>query len=745
MGIVLVALLTPVAVGPVGADHENQSITGVTVDAPNQLDYGETGDFYVNVTYENGATVSTSYYQIDQNVTGELSFDKDAHEVTADGDGGTDVKVTVTVDNIRKTVNVTRPRVNASENRTYTFDHDQIDPTITFIGNTTRQQVNDSFVYDFSSLQYGSNNVTTENGELVLETIPAEYTYIDGFEDGDISEYSGDTGDYRVISSGINGSTLDYQSSGGAYNEIVDTSTTQSLGENYTVEMEHGEKDARMDWRLWRESGRNGGLKVLSIETRDGNVGSGNMDLIAPSGTVTVDESTYLDTTLTVYVNTSTDGTVDQKVVASDGTTLATFNYDVDNYAVDTTTGGVAFSGSDNNDAGKLWWDDYRRLESKAVTKSSGYAVVEFTSSTTWDDARLNWTETETGGTVQHYVALDSDDDRNVADETYTEWSDTEEDTYKDIPNGTNVYVKTVLNHSSGDGPSVDRIGAAVGNSSVPTQTEDPKVTITNATVECEISYSGSLSDGATVNVTGGTCIDDSLNDGPNEFNVTTNASVVDWQYTGNRYDTTTKTHTTNITVLAAGVVSVDLLTTSQVFANESYDLIVEATYENGTTLDKTDSATLNSENSTIIGIYESNDTVVAQDAIWQNNLSGSLLLNATVDGVTDNHKTYYAPSDKIKYWDGLRPNVQQTTFISDGGFISLTAALIIGSFAGRLFVRKEQVTSVFANAAIAVTLTALMSALGIISMESFFLGVFVAGGVIILNHKFTGDITLVK
>ncbi|WP_254830907.1 hypothetical protein [Haloglomus salinum] len=462
------------------------------------------------------STETSVDYQFSAQDTNTANFD-----LAADGNG------TAIVTGTGQKLGPQQTLSEVQGDRDVTFDKIQRDSQVTFIGQETQEQGAQDFIQDYSSVpSYDSKNVTVENGELVLDTYQettTTTTVLDDFSDGDIAEYSGDTGSFSV-SNGQLEVTTD--------SDAVIHRNDVTVEQGDVVHLDMGRTSTEATFSAFSFGGSDYLSSYNVVES------SNEWQLKGPQGGT-------LDSGGNGAVDGLNDVTIDVSgqdiVVDVPGGTL-TAPGDASN-----VNGGIGWRGYKDTLGSATWTvgDNVEKETQTTVTKtnSTGRAVTEYTSTETWQEARLNWTETETGGTVQHYVALGSPSG-------YTEWQDADENTFKDITDGQDVYVKTILNHSSGSGPSVDQVQARVKYNQTLTTT-DPSLTVDGTTV----SYTGTLNDSETVVREIGT-----VSDGAQTFDVSTSSGVVNHTYTGHQEGRVhvTKVHlddsnTTTDTFLAQG------------------------------------------------------------------------------------------------------------------------------------------------------------------------------------------------
>lgn len=383
---------------------------------------------------------------------------------------------------------------------------------VTFHGKNVSDTTTFNQGYD-SLPSYETANVTVENGKLALE-IGTTTSIVDDYEDGDISEYSGSTGSFSVDSDRAESGSYSLQNNGGAsYDKIYGdglTSKQPEPGDNITLYIypeAAGSGNGGLQFRVHNASGG----KILNIQAvfwaQKFNLRTGTTD---DKGSYDWPYTQSWHRFEVVWPESDTEP-ITTKLYDSSGNLEATRSaaWDSSNISETTYIGVQGLGGSKSRT---------HNLDNITVTSSTshetGYGITKFDSSTTaWNEAQVAFTQDETNGNVTHYVAFDTpptDPDNFVGFESANVWKEIPED-----PDA--VYVKTVLNRSSGDGPTVDQVDTSLRYEE---PMSNPSFTLNGTTV----SYSGTLGPGETATKSYGDIADGS-------YSVTTDKSF-QWDFT---------------------------------------------------------------------------------------------------------------------------------------------------------------------------------------------------------------------
>lgn len=235
---------------------------------------------------------------------------------------------------------------------------------------TTDKKSGDSFGWDtqteweaFQSKQ--DININSGVLELAQSTV-----IIDDFEDGDIAEYSGETGAATVTQSTTTAQNGDYYvevNAGGTANTIASFE-----GDGLNAYPDQGET-----FRFWTQlrgsvrSHTNYGRQTVGSGDNDSRDGDGYQVVLHDTNTFSLAVNGYFggttlaeDTSVTVNTNEWYEievvwGTDDSHTVTlydSSGTQLTQLSATDSTY----TNGGIALSADNNNDSADVWWDYYR-------------------------------------------------------------------------------------------------------------------------------------------------------------------------------------------------------------------------------------------------------------------------------------------------------------------------------------------------------------------------------------------------
>lgn len=461
------------------------------------------------------------------------------------------------------------------DQKTVTFDHDQNNESVVFTGNTTTEIQNTTFAEDFSTLDaYESGNVTVENGKLGLDTYMVTY---DDFTDSDIGEYNGDTAAFDVDS-------YDqlYPSNADRYhNRIYRSDTGPERGDSFAVRMRVQSGQMRTGFIFGFQDPDN--FYIVNLDGQDGTMelvkwSDGTRNVLDETPTTSSDVTgtiniTYGELTLTAEMNGNTVSADDSE------------------YAGGSMGWNVWFGKGVDTDPIAMW------AESEQLVKN-GYTVHEFTTAEVQSLASLNWSAE---GSTSHYVSF--------GDPTgWTEW--TTQDEWKDLQNGTDVYVKTELSKSAGDGPSVGKFHVATSRI-VSTQTHNPAIDIDGDETN-ETSYTGTLSDGESVVID----LSEDVTTGTQTWTIHTSQGVADWAYQGNNE---ARAHVKNVSVNGVSYTVDQYLPEGQT-----------------TTIPVDNADTLIGENTLKVDLYENSETQYVSRADASGQYEGrSVVSNLTVNGET--------------------------------------------------------------------------------------------------------------
>ena len=429
---------------------------------------------------------------------------------------------------------------SGSGNETFSFDHWQRTGNVTFQGATVNKST--EYTEDFSSVpSYESQNVTTENGELVTDTFPVTIGQ-DRFDDGDIAEYSGDTGAFTENSGVLEGASVTYDSVGPEH-LIINDSDTMSPGQSASFDLNHpgGGPTANLEsgfifayqnsssWYALTGDLSGATKNGISLEYWDGSQLNQLDSTGSPLNGITEFTVEWSENdVITVYREGS-------QVMLAD---VPSQGYSISEGNVGYFTGWDGRSDPRSPETHSYGYvsDGYEISEQQQY--SSGYAIAEY-SPTDSKEIKLNWTDS---GDVTYSISVGDTS-------SFTEV--TSEDVWIDTPDGTPVYVKTTLNSQSA---TVDSLNTSARWKSY---VSDPSITINGTEVA---TYNGTLKQGESV-----TRPIPDLSNGSHSFNVSSTTAVpVEWEYTGNNDG---RTYVSAVTVGGATVTPDQLLGSGETYS----------------------------------------------------------------------------------------------------------------------------------------------------------------------------------
>jgi len=210
--------------------------------------------------------------------------------------------------------------------------------------------------YPYLRVQSQNQGVVAVHNDAVTEVI------VDGFEDGDISEYSGDTGIYSVVTDRTySGSYALYD--GGNNNKITSTSGLNAYpqpGDKFEIRTYHGDDEAGSSFGFGFDTNGNGNYAGYQGGNDDWFIT--NTDDGTSGGATVSDGTPQSQQWWRWVVEWYTDGTADFTVYDDSGNVIAgpmTYN----NADVYTDTG-IWFSDAHQSGDHDHWWDDYKIIGS---------------------------------------------------------------------------------------------------------------------------------------------------------------------------------------------------------------------------------------------------------------------------------------------------------------------------------------------------------------------------------------------
>lgn len=589
-----------------------------------------------------------------------------------------DQSATVTLYNASGTVlnQTTHPAGSDGENL---FEHNEfLDDPVTLQIETAEETIN--ITEDIGSgpdaaNQYenrtdydiiSSNNVTVNNGQL--ETTGTKYwETVEAFDDGDLSEYTGDTGSY-AIEFGSNQLTSAFSNTGFLVIARDDNLFERGKDIRWYHKWDATPDSLETGW-LAQDASNRYNLRI------DEHGGQNDIDLIKrESGTNTeLDSVTYTD----YYpADTAVD---EQKVyVEWSGPNNHTMTVKIDDVDDGYFTGNITLSATDSTfDEGGIamvdgpdtdftgYWDDFQ--EERVDPATGAFAEFEHPTELSYENV-----------TALDVDPLGMDFEVGLGFSVGTDPID-EGQTITTSNSGQDVYTSIGLSAGEvGNGFTVQP------STTTDLKTEDPAVDL-DGDGSPDVTYIGTLNDTETVTKPFST----DLNGSYTWTTETANGSVVDWSYDGREpYGVTeTFTDTTVVTALPAQPERIGLSSDTSVPVNGSGFNTVFVYYENNTKEDVTDASTYTSSNTTIL-------TVASNGTMFGQGIDGRV--DVTADYTAFNGQTYTNTTENISVGDPAPPT-GSTAFVSQDVFTAIQffwvfgggiVGVIFGVVYGRIFDR---------------------------------------------------------
>lgn len=332
------------------------------------------------------------------------------------------------------------------------------DITVTFVGIAVllllasplaaQELSNELQSEDFEQLNATrSNNVVVNDGKLKLEYI--DPTIFEGFEDEDLSEYVGDKGSFSFDKGTANYDGVSLRTDSDSGWEVI-TSTSElndypSRGDDFYWYHRGSKEISNRIYFAW--NGSSGYAVEILGSSNDTNPSTARL-LRIDSDNVTVLDVTSFES-----------GNTWRKYDVSFGDTitihLRSRHGNASLSATDRTydTGGI---GIGSNEEGVNYANRWDNFTIEGEPKESGFYEYNYSTAENVEDAKLNWTDNQSGGNISYFLRSNGN---SYIEVTENEW--------EDLPNGANVSVRIELK-STNSTPSVDRyILEYVTNSSV--------------------------------------------------------------------------------------------------------------------------------------------------------------------------------------------------------------------------------------------------------------------------------------